>query len=175
MPSPKVSPAHATCQRGSSYRGMQWQSEEAAGQHTPPPVLLFQPSEDELQKQSAPDDTGSGYQEESTLALDDTGNHHSKNDQSPSTDWRGAVTRSGYRYLLTLVCPPTKFPEATPMKEQSSVEVVNALLSIFSRVSFPQEIQCDQGSLFTSVPTTGFLEKCGMKIIRSSVYHPPFR
>lgn len=154
---------------------MQWQSEEAAGQHTPPPVLLFQPSEDELQKQSAPDDTGSSYQEESTLALDDTGNHHSKNDQSPSTDWRGAVTRSGYRYLLTLVCPPTKFPEATPMKEQSSVEVVNALLSIFSRVSFPQEIQCDQGSLFTSVPTTGFLEKCGMKIIRSSVYHPPFR
>lgn len=81
LPSPEVSPVHR-CQRGSSYRGMQWQSEEAAGQHTPPPVLLFQPSEDELQKQSAPDDTGSGYQEESTLALDDTGNHHSKNDQS---------------------------------------------------------------------------------------------
>ncbi|XP_075732859.1 uncharacterized protein LOC142775380 [Rhipicephalus microplus] len=82
------------------------------------------------------------------------------------------VTKSGYRYLLTAICPATKFPEAIPMKEQSSVEVVNALLSIFSRVGFPQEIQCDQGSVFTSVLTTGFLEKCGMKIIHSSVYHP---
>lgn len=40
------------------------------------------------------------------------------------------------------------------MKEQSSVEVVNALLSIFSRVGFPQEIQSD-GT--TCDLTTGFL------------------
>lgn len=81
-------------------------------------------------------------------------------------------TKAGYRYALTVMCAATKFPEAVPMKEQSSVEVVNALLSIFARVGFPQEVQSDQGSVFTSALTTDFLEKCGIKVIHSSVYHP---
>ncbi|KAH9384934.1 hypothetical protein HPB48_026965 [Haemaphysalis longicornis] len=51
------------------------------------------------------------------------------------------------------------------MKEQSSVEVVNALLSIFSRVALPKEIQCYQGSVFSSVLTAGFLEKCGIRLM----------
>lgn len=50
------------------------------------------------------------------------------------------VTKSGYRYFLTVVCPATTFTEAIPMKEQSSAEVVNALLSIFFRIGFPQKI-----------------------------------
>lgn len=82
------------------------------------------------------------------------------------------VTQSGYRHILTVLCPATKFPEAVPLKELSSEEVVKALLSIFARVGFPAEIQSDQGSVFTSALTSTFLEKCGVKIIHSSVYHP---
>ncbi|KAM7312087.1 uncharacterized protein ISCGN_008992 [Ixodes scapularis] len=82
------------------------------------------------------------------------------------------ATKAGYHYALTVMCAATKFPEAVPMKEQSSVEVVNALLSIFARVGFPQEVQSDQGSVFTSALTSGFLERCGIKAIHSSVYHP---
>ncbi|XP_029832045.3 uncharacterized protein LOC115316745 [Ixodes scapularis] len=82
------------------------------------------------------------------------------------------VTQSGYRHILTILCPATKFPEAIPLKELSSVEVVNALLSVFARVGFPAEIQSDQGSVFTSALTTTFLERCGIKLIHSSVYHP---
>lgn len=82
------------------------------------------------------------------------------------------MTQSGYRYALTGMCAATKFPDAVTMKEQSSVEVVNALLSIFARVGFSQEIQYDQGSVFASALTTGFSEKCGVKLTYSSVYHP---
>lgn len=82
------------------------------------------------------------------------------------------ATSSGYRHVLTAICPATKFPEAVPLKELSSVEIVNALLSIFARVGFPAEIQSDQGSVFTSALTTTFLERCGVKLIHSSVYHP---
>lgn len=82
------------------------------------------------------------------------------------------VTKSGYRHILTVLCPATKFPEAVPLKELSSEEIVKALLSIFARVGFPAEIQSDQGSVFTSALTSTFLEKCGVKIIHSSVYHP---
>lgn len=82
------------------------------------------------------------------------------------------VTRSGYRHILTILCPATKFPEAIPLKELSSAEVVNALLSVFARVGFPAEIQSDQGSVFTSALTTTFFERCGIRLIHSSVYHP---
>lgn len=82
------------------------------------------------------------------------------------------ATTSGYRHILTVLCPATKFPEAVPLKELSSVEIVNALLSVFARVGFPAEIQSDQGTVFTSALTTTFLEKCGVKPIHSSLYHP---
>ncbi|KAK8769473.1 hypothetical protein V5799_014060 [Amblyomma americanum] len=82
------------------------------------------------------------------------------------------VTATGYRHILTVICPATKFPEAVPLKDLSSVEIVNALLSIFARVGFPAEIQSDQGTVFTSALTTAFLERCGVKLLHSSVYHP---
>ncbi|EEC15882.1 polyprotein of retroviral origin, putative, partial [Ixodes scapularis] len=79
---------------------------------------------------------------------------------------------SGYRYILTMICPATKFPEAVPLKELNSVGIVDGLLSVFSRVGFPAELQSDQGSVFTSALTTTFLQKCGIRIVHSSVRHP---
>lgn len=82
------------------------------------------------------------------------------------------ATKESFKYLLTMVCPATKFPEAVPLRDATSVEVVDALLSIFARVGFPSEIQSDLGSVFTSALTTDFLQKCGIKIYDSSVNHP---
>ncbi|GFV32262.1 retrovirus-related Pol polyprotein from transposon 17.6 [Trichonephila clavipes] len=52
----------------------------------------------------------------------------------------------------------SKFPEAIPVSDISSVSVTDALLNIFSRMGFPREIQCDQGTSFTSALTTEFLK-----------------
>lgn len=76
------------------------------------------------------------------------------------------------QYLLTMLCSATKFPEAIPLTELSSSEIVDALLSTFARIGFPAEIQADQGTVFTSALTTTFLERCGVRLIHSSVYHP---
>ncbi|XP_077509231.1 uncharacterized protein LOC144120563 [Amblyomma americanum] len=81
-------------------------------------------------------------------------------------------TKSGYKYVLTMICPATKFPEAVPLKELSSAEIVDGLLSVFARIGFPAEIQADQGTVFTSALTTTFLQRCGVRLIHSSVYHP---
>ncbi|GFV11449.1 retrovirus-related Pol polyprotein from transposon 412 [Trichonephila clavipes] len=43
---------------------------------------------------------------------------------------------------------------------------------IFSRIGFPRELQTDQGTSFMSALTTEFLERFGVKVVRSSVYHP---
>ncbi|XP_077563529.1 uncharacterized protein LOC144179163 [Haemaphysalis longicornis] len=66
------------------------------------------------------------------------------------------VTTSGYRHILTVLCPATKFPEAVPLKELSSVEIVNALLSVFARVGFLAEIQSDQGRVWPAGSSSPF-------------------
>ncbi|KAG8197983.1 hypothetical protein JTE90_029378 [Oedothorax gibbosus] len=82
------------------------------------------------------------------------------------------VTPSGKRYLLTAMCLSSKYPDAVPVEDITSVTVVDALLQIFSRMGFPKVLQLGQGSSFTSALSTTFLEKFGIKVFHSSVYHP---
>ncbi|GFT32159.1 retrovirus-related Pol polyprotein from transposon 17.6 [Trichonephila clavipes] len=66
----------------------------------------------------------------------------------------------------------SKYPEAIPVESITSPNVIDALLSIFSRIGFPREIQSDLGTSFTSELTTTFFNKFGIKVTRSSVSHP---
>ena len=52
----------------------------------------------------------------------------------------------GHRYILTVVDYATRYPEAVPLKNISTITVAEALVSIFSRVFIPQEILSDQGT-----------------------------
>ncbi|GFW92333.1 hypothetical protein TNCV_3588551 [Trichonephila clavipes] len=76
------------------------------------------------------------------------------------------------RYLITSICVASKYPEAIPVESITSPNVIDALLSIFSRIGFPREIQSDLGTSFTSELTTTFFNKFGIKVTRSSVSHP---
>lgn len=82
------------------------------------------------------------------------------------------TSTQGNKYLLTAICLSSKYPDAIPVPNLTSKTVVEALLLIFSRMGFPKVIQTDQGKYFTSVLTEEFLERFGIKIVRSSVYHP---
>ncbi|GFV11042.1 retrovirus-related Pol polyprotein from transposon 412 [Trichonephila clavipes] len=66
----------------------------------------------------------------------------------------------------------SRYPDAIPVANLCSTTVVNALLQIFSRMGFPRELQTDQGTSFMSALTTEVLERFGVKVFRSSVYHP---
>ncbi|GFY28966.1 retrovirus-related Pol polyprotein from transposon 17.6 [Trichonephila clavipes] len=48
------------------------------------------------------------------------------------------ITSKGNRYLITAICMSSKFPEAIPVSDISSVSVTDALLNIFSRMGFPR-------------------------------------
>ncbi|KAG8183285.1 hypothetical protein JTE90_004905 [Oedothorax gibbosus] len=82
------------------------------------------------------------------------------------------VTPSGNKYLITAVCMSSKYPDAIPVENLKSTSIIDALLQVFSRMGFPKELQTDQGTSFTSALTTEFLERFGIKVVRSSVYHP---
>ncbi|GFV00395.1 retrovirus-related Pol polyprotein from transposon 412 [Trichonephila clavipes] len=82
------------------------------------------------------------------------------------------TTPTGNKYLLTVMCMSSKYPDEVPMPDIGSTTVVEALFQIFSRMGFPKEIQTDQGTSFTSILTSVFFENFGINVVRSSVYHP---
>ncbi|GFX05440.1 hypothetical protein TNCV_1007621 [Trichonephila clavipes] len=82
------------------------------------------------------------------------------------------TTPTGNKYLLTVMCMSSKYPDAVSMPDIASTTVVETLFQIFSRMGFPKEIQTDQGTLFTSILTSVFFENFGINVVRSSVYHP---
>ena len=47
---------------------------------------------------------------------------------------------AGCSYVLTLVDYATSFPEAVPLKNKTSIDVAEALVTIFSRVGIPKVI-----------------------------------
>lgn len=82
------------------------------------------------------------------------------------------VTENGNRYLITAICLASKYPEAVAVKDISSVSVTDALLQMFSRIGFPKQVQCDNGTSFTSNLTSEFFERFNIKVVHSSIAHP---
>ncbi|GFT56967.1 retrovirus-related Pol polyprotein from transposon 17.6 [Trichonephila clavipes] len=81
------------------------------------------------------------------------------------------ISTEGNKYLITVMCLTSKYPDAIPVLDIASKSVVNALLQVFSRMGFPREIQTDQGSSFMSCLTVEFFNRFGIKVSRCSVYH----
>ncbi len=84
---------------------------------------------------------------------------------SPATD-------RGNRYILTLVDFSTRYPEAIALRSIDTAIVAEALLSIFSRVGFPSQVLCDNGSTFTSHMMKEVARLLSTKFIHTSLYHP---
>ena len=82
------------------------------------------------------------------------------------------TTSNNNRYAITAICCASKYPEAIPIPNLSSKEVVHALIQIFSKTGYPKKIQCDLGTSFTSELTTLFFDKFNVKVNHSSVAHP---
>ncbi len=89
-------------------------------------------------------------------------------------DLIGPLERSarGHRFALVLVDYATRYPEAVALRNISAKSVANALFSLISRVGIPKEILTDQGTAFMSRTLRELYELLGIKLIRTSVYHP---
>ena len=81
-------------------------------------------------------------------------------------------TCSGFKYILTMMCLFTKYPEAIPLKRVDTETVLDAMIEIFSRHGLPKTILTDQGSVFMSKLTSQLWETLGVHKVRISPYHP---
>uniref|UniRef100_A0A3Q2CRI2 ribonuclease H n=1 Tax=Cyprinodon variegatus TaxID=28743 RepID=A0A3Q2CRI2_CYPVA len=81
-------------------------------------------------------------------------------------------TKAGNKFLVTVMCTSTRFPEVFPVRKISTPVVVKALTKFFSLFGLPRVVQTDQGSNFMSKVFAQVLRQFDIKHCHSSAYHP---
>ncbi|XP_068240108.1 uncharacterized protein [Palaemon carinicauda] len=81
-------------------------------------------------------------------------------------------TKKGNQYILTILCPTTRYPIAIPLGNICARNIVKHLLKVFTTYGFPKEIQSDRGTNFTSDLFNETLREFNVKHILASPYHP---
>lgn len=81
-------------------------------------------------------------------------------------------TKKGNQYILTILDPTTRYPEAFPLKNITSKSIVSKLTTMFTTFGIPQEIQSDRGSNFTSDLFKAVITELGITQTLSTAYHP---
>ena len=81
-------------------------------------------------------------------------------------------TKSGNRYLLTIMCTATRFPEAIPLRRITASAISKALIKFFAVFGLPRVIQTDQGSNFMSRVFSQVLQQLSIEHQTSSACHP---
>ncbi|XP_036419554.1 uncharacterized protein LOC118803140 isoform X1 [Colossoma macropomum] len=81
-------------------------------------------------------------------------------------------TKSGNRFLLTIMCAATRFPEAIPIRTLRAKAIIKALIKFCSTFGLPKCIQTDQGSNCMSKIFAQVLQQLSVKHKVSSAYHP---
>ena len=81
-------------------------------------------------------------------------------------------TKSGNRYLLTMMCASSRFPETIPLRAMSTKKVVESMTNFFVKVGLPKVIQTDRRTNFMSNLYKRVIGQLGAKHVISSPYHP---
>lgn len=81
-------------------------------------------------------------------------------------------TRRGNQYLITVMCPTTRYPEAFPVGNISANTVVSKLIDMFTKYGISKVIQTDRETNFTSEPFQEVLDELDIRSTMSSAYHP---
>lgn len=81
-------------------------------------------------------------------------------------------TKKGNQYILTVMCPTTRYPEGFPLKNITSKTIVSKLTQLFTTFGIPREIQSDRGTNFTSDLFAAVLYELGITQTLSTAYHP---
>lgn len=76
------------------------------------------------------------------------------------------------RFILTVLDLCTHYPEAIALKRHTAKDVAQALITVFSRFGFPDEVISDLGTDFQSELMQIFMHEFNIKQIRTSPYHP---
>ena len=80
--------------------------------------------------------------------------------------------RGGYRYVLTMVCMATRWPEAIPLTNVRASTVADGVMNIFSRTGLPLQLLSDQGAQFVGSLMSNLCRGLGVERLQTTPYHP---
>ncbi|XP_057695302.1 uncharacterized protein LOC130917681 [Corythoichthys intestinalis] len=79
----------------------------------------------------------------------------------------------GFTHVLTMVDRTTRWPEAVPLSSTTTADVARAFIGTWiARFGTPSDISLDRGAQFTSELWGAVADSLGVKLHRTSVYHP---
>lgn len=82
-------------------------------------------------------------------------------------------TSHGFTYLFTMVDRTTRWPEAVPLTSTAASDVARAFIGTWvARFGTPSDLSSDRGSQFTSELWSAVAEVLGVKLHRTTAYHP---
>ncbi|PAA92863.1 hypothetical protein BOX15_Mlig004203g3 [Macrostomum lignano] len=83
------------------------------------------------------------------------------------------TSKSGNKYVLSVIDSTSKFPFAFAIKNQKAKTVIKILQErVFADFGIPQWIHTDQGTQFTGKAFRKFLDLYGIRHTRTTSYHP---
>ena len=82
------------------------------------------------------------------------------------------ASEGGHKYILTLVDYATRYPEAVPLKRIDTETVAEALVGMFCRLGFPEEVLSDLGTQFVSECMTQVAKLLSIRQLTTSPYNP---
>ena len=74
-------------------------------------------------------------------------------------------SKSCNKYLLTIICASTRFPEAIPPRNIKTKTIVKVLVKFFTFVGIPKSVKSDQDSNLMSGVFQQVNERAGNQII----------
>ena len=80
--------------------------------------------------------------------------------------------KGGYRFLLTVICMASKWPEAQPLRSISAKAVAQGMMEIFSRTGIPLQLLTDQGAQFVGSLVSKLCKDLNIDKIKTTPYHP---
>ena len=82
------------------------------------------------------------------------------------------MTKDRNRFILTIICCASRWPEAYPLKTTTSKDVAEALFDVFSRFGVPDTILSDNAQNFVSNAMEETMALMGIQRKLSTAYHP---
>ena len=77
----------------------------------------------------------------------------------------------GHRYILTIICVSSRYPEAIALKRIDTRAIIDALQNFFFRFGVPDRITTDNGGQFCSKQMEDFFKMLNIKHVKSTPYH----
>jgi transposase InsO family protein len=82
------------------------------------------------------------------------------------------TTNNGFCWILTTIDVYSKYAKAFPLKTKSSMDVCNALESLFTTFGPPLILQSDNGKEFTNSEIKDLCERYNVRLVHGRVRHP---